>query len=127
MASKKILVIDDDQSILKVLELTLDSFGFSVTTAGSGKEAFSKLKDDDFDLIILDYFLPGMDGTEICRELRLGDACANHRKTPVLILTGKADTAESLRLEMVNIGANDFLEKPFETPDLLEKINRLTA
>lgn len=127
MAGKKILVIDDDPTLLKVQELSLSSFGFEVDLADSGLTALEKIKNKNFDAIILDYYMPKMDGPTVCQKLRKDPEFKNFRRLPILLLTGKAETKEELAQEVFQLGANDFLEKPFELKELVEKINKLVS
>lgn len=125
MAAKKILIIDDDDSLLKVLEISLTSYGFEPHLAASAEKAFELLKNNSYDLVILDFYLPKTDGGQICRELRANPEFQKNQKAPVLILTGIVATEEALAAKVTEFGANDFLAKPFETKDLLEKIHQL--
>ncbi len=112
---KRILVVDDDQDILKVLKANLEIHNFHVTTAEDLGHTEQILEKEEFDLIILDLMLPDGDGIEMCGRLREGGV-----NTPVIILTAKDKVSDKvLGLEC---GADDYVVKPFETLELLARI-----
>ncbi len=109
-----ILVVDDEPGLVKGLRLSLEQEGFQVTTASDGREALEKFRAGDFDLIVLDLMLPEVDGLTVCREVRAAGM------TPIIMLTAKADDIDKiLGLEM---GADDYLTKPFNTRELIARI-----
>lgn len=111
---KHILVVDDEPALVKGLRLSLEQEGFLVSAAADGREALDKVKVGTFDLIILDLMLPGLDGLAVCREVR------REHQTPIIMLTAKADDLDKiLGLEM---GADDYLTKPFNTRELIARI-----
>lgn len=111
---KHILVVDDEPALVKGLRLSLEQEGFLVSTAADGREALEKVTAGRFDLIVLDLMLPGVDGLTVCREVR------KQAQTPIIMLTAKADDLDKiLGLEM---GADDYLTKPFNTRELLARI-----
>jgi prepilin-type N-terminal cleavage/methylation domain-containing protein len=122
---KKILIIDDDETILRVLEISLSDTDLEVVTAVSAEAAFGRLKKEKFDLVIIDYYLPKVSGGEICRLIRTNPELAQHKKVPILILSGKMETKEVMLTEARGFGADDFLAKPFEVKDLVGKIKHL--
>jgi DNA-binding response OmpR family regulator len=116
--SRKILVVEDDKDIARLVELHLQDEGYAVTVAADGASGLRRATSDPYDLIILDLILPGLDGLEICRRLR-----ARPEFTPVLMLTAKStDLDRILGLEM---GADDYLVKPFNVRELLARVKAL--
>lgn len=117
---KKILIIEDDKDISRTLSLRLEMEGFQVIIAQEGYEGFYKATTQRPDLIILDLRLPGLPGEEICRELRKDQRYAS---LPIIMLTAK-DTDVDRVIGKV-IGANQYLNKPFDIDELLKKISLL--
>jgi DNA-binding response OmpR family regulator len=118
----KILVVDDEPEAVELLEFNLKQAGYAVTTAGDGAEALKKARTQTPDLIVLDVMLPEMDGFEICKSLRLDSATA---KIPIIMLTAKA--AEIDRILGLELGADDYLTKPFSPRELLLRIKKILA
>jgi len=115
---KRILIIEDEQSILMALTDDLTLEGYGVTSATDGLEGLSLAKENRHDLIILDIMLPEMDGFEVCRQLRQAG-----RTTPILMLTAKGQEADKvLGLEL---GADDYVTKPFSPRELLARIKAI--
>lgn len=115
---EKILIIEDEEAILMALEDNLKLEGYEVESATDGEKGFSKVKETTFDLIILDIMLPHMDGFEVCKQLRQ-EAVA----TPILMLTAKSQEIDKvLGLEL---GADDYVTKPFSPRELLARIKAL--
>lgn len=111
---KHILVVDDEPSLRKALKLSLEQEGFLVSLATDGQEALKKIHTGIFDLVILDLMLPEVDGLTVCREIR------KTMKTPIVMLTAKdSDIDKILGLE---IGADDYVTKPFSTRELIARI-----
>ena len=117
MQQRRILVVDDDTSILKVIQRGLGFEGFRVQTATSGEEALVAAREDTPDLIILDIMLPGLDGIEICRRLRGGV------NTPILMLTARDAVRD--KVAGLEAGADDYLPKPFVFEELVARIRAL--
>lgn len=115
---KKILIVDDDKGILEALHLILESEGYFVKTATSGKETFRSLNSFQPDLILLDVLLSGEDGRTICKKIKKTKALS---KTPVLMMSAHLSAKES----SIDMGADGFLAKPFGISELLEKITVL--
>jgi DNA-binding response OmpR family regulator len=116
-SQKKILVVDDEPDVASLLTLMLKSQGYAVITAGDGQEALEKARGEAPDLILLDVMLPRMDGYKVARMLKFDE---NYSKIPIIMLTAKIQERDKQTgLEM---GANDYLTKPFDTAALLEKI-----
>lgn len=110
---KHILVVDDEPSLLKGLRLSLQQEGFLVSTAADGREALAKVEEGAFDLIVLDVMLPEVDGLTVCREVR------KKHKTPIIMLTARADDMD--KIIGLELGADDYLTKPFNTRELIAR------
>lgn len=110
----KILVVDDEATILQTLRFNLERNGYVVCTAGDGRQAVSVAESEKPDLILLDIMLPALDGIEVCREIR------KRSSVPVLMLTAKDQEIDKvLGLE---IGADDYITKPFSVYELLARV-----
>jgi len=114
----KILIIEDERPILKALESNLSAEGYQVDTAMDGALGLEKARDPSFDLILLDLMLPKLTGEEICRRIRQ-DGIA----TPVLVLTAKGE--EEHRIAGFQLGADDYVAKPFSIRELLGRIQAI--
>ena len=115
----KILAVDDDDSIRDLLTLQLRRHGYDVVTAADGEEALEKAPDADF--IVLDLMLPKLDGYEVCRRLKSRDATKN---IPIIMLTAKTEEIDTvLGLEL---GADDYMAKPFSMRELLARIKAVS-
>lgn len=112
-----ILVVDDDREIRELVSTYLKKNGFRATVAADGRQMRSILETESVDLIVLDVMMPGDDGLVLCRELRSG----KHKATPVLMLTARTD--ETDRIIGLEMGADDYLAKPFAARELLARIN----
>lgn len=113
----KLLIIEDDQGILKILRRNLTYEGYEVEVAEDGAMGLEKARQLSPDLVILDIMLPGIDGFEVCRRLR------TESDVPVLILTAKGETSD--RVRGLDLGADDYLAKPFEFEELNARIRAL--
>jgi two-component system response regulator RegX3 len=111
-------MVDDDPGIVDVVSYSLEREGFQVDSAGEGDEALAAATSRRYDLIVLDVMLPGPSGTDICRTLR-----ASGNTVPILMLTAK--DAELDRVLGLELGADDYLTKPFSTAELLSRIRAL--
>ena len=117
MAKAKILVIEDEKDILDIIEFNLEKEGYKVKCVDSGEEGLKQARDKVPDLIILDLMLPGIDGLDVCRILK-NDSKTRH--IPVLMLTAKSEEADIVSgLEM---GADDYMTKPFSPKVLLARV-----
>jgi DNA-binding response OmpR family regulator len=115
---EKILIIEDEERILMGLEDDLRIEGYQVSSATDGQKGFSMARDQPFDLIILDIMLPKMNGFEVCKQLRQTGIT-----TPILILTAKSQEVDKvLGLE---IGADDYVTKPFSPRELIARVNAI--
>lgn len=115
--NERILIIEDDEAILRVLRRALAYEGYRVDTAPDGESGLNQARDYHPDLVILDWMLPGMDGLEVCQRLRAGGS------VPVLMLTAK-DTLQD-RVQGLDAGADDYMVKPFELDELLARVRAL--
>ena len=113
----KLLLVDDEQDFVETLAERLEVRGFDVQTSFSGDDAINLVQEHDFDVIVLDVLMPGKDGIETLREIKILKPLVS-----VIMLTGHA-TVETA-IEGMKLGAYDYLIKPTETADLLEKINK---
>lgn len=116
---KKILVVDDEPSIVTLLTFNLEKEGYRVVSVADGKEAFELAVAEPFDFIILDVMLPSMDGIEITKKLRQEKV-----ETPILVLTAKDDPID--RILGLEIGADDYLTKPFSPREVLARIKAIS-
>ncbi len=119
---QRILVVDDEPEAVELVEFNLKQAGYAVTTAMDGAEALKKARAQTPDLIVLDVMLPEMDGFEICKSLRLDAATA---KVPIIMLTAKA--AEIDRVLGLELGADDYLTKPFSPRELMLRVKKILA
>jgi len=115
--NKKILVIEDDPSTLRLIKYTLQQEGYEVLTATNGLDGIRKARGGEIDLIILDVLLPGVDGFEICHRLRADSQTA---QLPILMVSGKAREID--RATGLKMGADDYITKPWHRPELVTKI-----
>lgn len=114
--TKKILMVDDDLRMRELLQRYLTEQGFDIKTVADSKEMDTVLESEQFDLFVLDLMLPGEDGLAICRRLR-----ANKVATPIIMLTARGDEVD--RIIGLEMGADDYLPKPFNPRELLARIN----
>ena len=119
---QKILVVDDEPEAVELVEFNLKQAGYAVSTATDGAEALKKARSQTPDMILLDVMLPEMDGFEICKTLRLETSTA---RTPILMLTAKASEID--RVLGLELGADDYLTKPFSPRELLLRIKKILA
>jgi len=119
---KKILVIDDDPNALRLIEYTLEQEGYRVITASDGLEGLTKAQDEHPDLIVLDIMLPGLDGYEVCYQLRQK---LETGALPILMVSAKArQDDKDIGLRM---GANDYLTKPADPSMIVARVKTLLA
>lgn len=110
-----ILIVEDEESLARVIELELGYENYETTTVHNGREAFTLLEQQSYDLILLDIMLPEMSGMEILRRFRNFDTT-----TPVLLLTARDEVYD--KVSGLDLGANDYITKPFEMEELLARI-----
>ncbi|NMB91343.1 response regulator transcription factor [candidate division WWE3 bacterium] len=114
----RILVVEDDKKISNALKEGLEFEGFAIDIAETGTYGYDLASTTDYDLVILDLMLPGMDGMEICKKLR-----EENKHTLILMLTAKSEVED--KIAGLNIGADDYLAKPFSFDELLARIRSL--
>jgi len=117
MASKKILILDDDLDILAVMQLLFKTKGFDVVALSRWEEVYEKVESFKPHLILLDVLLSGNDGRDICRELKHNSSTKN---IPIVMFSANPSAADNIH----EYGADDFIHKPFEVNDLLATINK---
>ncbi len=115
----RLLVVEDEHLIANSIKKGLEQEKYAVDVAFDGNDGFDLASSEDYDLIILDLLLPGMDGIKVCRELR-----AKQIHTPILMLTAKGQIRD--KIEGLDSGADDYLTKPFSFEELLARIRALT-
>jgi DNA-binding response OmpR family regulator len=118
-APARILIVDDDPSALRLLSMGLESAGFNVSTAASGEEALAMIERDAPDAVVLDFEMPGLDGSEVCSMIRGADS-VQVKEMPVIMLTAHVGEADELRC--LEAGANDFVTKPVSRSVLQARI-----
>lgn len=116
---KNILVVEDEKNIRELIEFNLKNAGFKVTKAADGREALAKLS-SEIDLVVLDLMLPEVDGMEVCRHIRHDD---NLKKIPIIMLTAKGEEVE--RILGLEMGADDYMTKPFSPRELIARIKAI--
>ena len=114
----RILLVEDEPDAAAVLARGLREHAFAVDIAGDGRHALQLAATNDYDVILLDLLLPGIDGLQVCRRLR-----ASEVTTPVLMLTARGEPHQ--RVEGLDVGADDYLPKPYHFPELLARVRAL--
>lgn len=114
---KKILIIEDESSISDFVKLELEYEGYQVSIKEDGREGLKEALENDYDLIILDIMLPSMNGFEICRRLK------REKNTPIIMLSAKDSVTD--KVNGLQIGADDYIPKPFAIEELLARINAI--
>ena len=120
MLGKKVLVVDDDPNVGLLISAVLKKYNYHVTTLYHGDEVLVFLKDNKPDLILLDLRMPGVDGYTLCKSIR---EAPDTRDIPVIILSGVAEV--DARVNTIELGADDFVTKPFDVRELRARINRI--
>lgn len=118
MSNTKIIVIDDDTAVTDLLSVLLRTHGFEVRVTNNSTEGMGLIRDEKFDLVILDLMMPEMDGWEICKEVR------SFSQVPIIVLSALNDP--SMVASVLDAGADDYLTKPTPSRILVAHINRLT-
>lgn len=113
---KKILIVDDEKQMQSLLCVCIGSSEFELTTAGSGKEALELIKEQQFDLMLLDIMMPEMNGFQVLKELTEKELLV-----PTIIISAIGETDQVV--EGLNLGASDYITKPFEPKELVARVN----
>ncbi|SEA60099.1 two-component system, OmpR family, response regulator ResD [Thalassobacillus cyri] len=113
----KVLVVDDEERIRRLIRMYLERENFDVEEAEDGDEALEKALTNDYDVILLDIMMPGKDGIEVCKDLR------EKKATPVLMLTAKGE--ESNRVQGFEVGADDYIVKPFSPREVVLRVKAI--
>jgi two-component system, OmpR family, alkaline phosphatase synthesis response regulator PhoP len=116
---KKILVIDDEENIRELIKFNLENAGFAVKLAVDGQEGLDRL-DETIDLIVLDLMLPVIDGLSVCRQIRSDE---KFKRLPIIMLTARSEEID--RILGLEMGADDYLTKPFSPRELIARINAI--
>jgi two-component system response regulator MtrA len=109
-----VLLVEDDASIREIATLGLERAGFRVTATGDGRDALLRFRRASFDLVVLDVMVPSLDGFEVCREIR------RKSQTPIVMLTARSELHDVV--VGLELGADDYVTKPFELPELVARI-----
>jgi two-component system phosphate regulon response regulator PhoB len=120
MIAPKILVVEDEEPLCVLLRYNLEAEGYQVETIQRGDEAEIRLRENVPDLLVLDWMLPGISGIELCRRLRIRPET---ERLPIIMLTARGE--ESDRVRGLSTGADDYLVKPFSTPEFLARVRAL--
>lgn len=116
MADEKILIVDDEEHIRELIKFNLDNNGYKTYTAADGIEALKLAKKESPDLIFLDLMLPGMDGYDVCKEIRRDNEISN---TPIVMITAKGEELD--KILGLELGADDYITKPFSVRELMAR------
>jgi len=122
VSNKRILIVEDEESLLKLESILLTSKGYEVKGVASGQAALDSLAEDVPDLVLLDIMLPEIDGFEVCRRIKAAEATKN---LPVIMLTAKKSREDMARGEKV--GADWYITKPFKSAMVIETIQRFVG
>ncbi|MBQ3550758.1 MAG: response regulator transcription factor [Clostridia bacterium] len=114
MANKKVLIVDDDTNICELLRLYLEKDGFDTVIANDGEAAVAKFNIDEPDIILLDIMLPKLDGWQVCRTIR------KNSDVPIIMLTAKGETFD--KILGLDLGADDYVTKPFDTKEVVARV-----
>jgi len=120
MNKERILIVEDDKNIAKLVKYNLDKAGFETSVAKNGEEALSLIDKEEIHLVILDIMLPGMDGFEVCREMKKDD---RFKAIPIIMLTAKGE--ETDRVVGFELGADDYVVKPFSPRELVLRVKAI--
>ncbi len=116
----RVLIVEDEEALSLLLRYNLESEGYEVDVCARGDEADTRLKEAAPDLLILDWMLPGLSGIELCRRLR---ARPETERLPIIMLTARGE--ESERIRGLSTGADDYVVKPFSTPELMARVRAM--
>lgn len=116
----KIMIIEDEEDIVTLLRYNLEKEGFETCAVTDGEKAFNAIKINQPTLILLDWMLPGLNGVEICKQVRYDN---DLRNVPIIMLTARGEEAD--KIKGLTIGADDYMTKPFSVPELIARIRAL--
>ncbi len=122
MDKKKILIVDDEPDILRLISLRLRKLGYDVLTAVDGKEALDAIRNENPDLVLLDLLIPFMNGAEVCEQVK-NDKTLKH--IPIILFTAHSDTMTAEKTK--KLGAEDYIVKPFVLEELTDKVKEILA
>ena len=111
---ERLLLVEDDPSIREIATLGLEQAGFNVTASGDGRDALIRFRQGPFDVVVLDIMLPSLDGFEVCREIR------RESQVPIVMLSARGELHDIV--VGLELGADDYVTKPFELPELVARI-----
>jgi two-component system phosphate regulon response regulator PhoB len=114
------MIVEDEAPLVEMLDYNLNSAGYQVESVGRGDEAELRVRENMPDLMILDWMLPGLSGIELCRRLRSRE---DTKRLPIIMLTARGE--EQDRIRGLNVGADDYVAKPFSVPELMARIQAL--
>lgn len=114
MKNYRVLIVEDERRIARFLQMELEHEGMSTAIEDNGRRAYERIMQENYDLILLDVMLPDMDGFTICRKVR------ELSQVPIIMLTAKDDIDD--KVQGLDIGADDYITKPFATPELLARM-----
>lgn len=120
MPKERILIVEDEKNIAKLIRYNLEKDGYDCTTAKTGEDAMAILEKQAFDLIILDIMLPGIDGFEVCRTIKQSSRLKN---IPIIMLTAKGEEVD--KIVGLELGADDYIVKPFSPRELILRIKAI--
>ena len=122
---RRILLVDDEADVRKVTKVRLEHEGYDVVVATNGEQAVARANTDlPIHLVLLDIRLPRLNGYEVCRHLKAQSSTAS---IPILLFTASESQAAHLTDRCIEVGANDWIKKPFRSNELMEKVHRLVA
>ncbi len=116
----KVMIVEDEEALITLISYNLVAEGYETATARSGEDAVLRIKEEQPDLVILDWMLPGLAGIEICRQIRAG---LETRSLPIIMLTARGEEAD--RLRGLKTGADDYIVKPFSVAELMARVKAL--
>jgi DNA-binding response OmpR family regulator len=117
MPNEKILIVEDEKDLVKILRYNLEKDGFAVVSAGDGDAGLAQFRKERPDLVILDVMLPKLDGFEFCKAVR------REAKTPILMLTAKTDEVD--RILGLELGADDYVTKPYSVREVMARVKAI--
>jgi two-component system alkaline phosphatase synthesis response regulator PhoP len=120
MAGEKILVVDDEEHILELIKFNLEKNGYKVITSANGIEALKLVRSESPQLLLLDLMLPGMDGYDVCKEIRKDNSTSS---TPIVMLSAKGEELD--KILGLELGADDYITKPFSVREMLARVKAI--